>query len=79
MAAGLSYEDEQWRVTTLLYCVGPEAEDVLTSTVSLLKKELQIRQGGTQQTSTASHVRCQYCGRGAHRKDGCHARNATCF
>ena len=42
----------------------------------------QMQQGGTQQTSTASsltHVRCQYCGRDAHRKDRCPARNATCF
>ena len=32
----------------------------------------QMRQGGTQQTSTTSpltHVRCQYCGRDAHRTD----------
>ena len=32
MAAGLSGEDEQRQVNTLLYCLGPEAEDVLTST-----------------------------------------------
>jgi len=32
MAAGLADEDELRQVNTLLYCLGPEAEDVLAST-----------------------------------------------
>ena len=32
VAAGISGEDERRQVNTLLYCLGPEAEDVLTST-----------------------------------------------
>ena len=32
MATGLSKEDEERQVSTLLYCLGEEADDVLTST-----------------------------------------------
>ena len=68
VAAGLSGEDEQRQVNTLLYCLGPEAEDVLTSTgisseerkkyASVLKKLddfFQIRQANC---CTTTYKRC---------------------
>ena len=53
MASGLSKEDEERQVSTLLYCLGEEADDVLTSMNISTEKERNIRKFLINSTPTS--------------------------
>ena len=85
MASGLAGREEEQQVSTLLYCLGEDAEDILDATritTDDKKKYDKVVEAFDNYFKVLKNISVQTyrrCGRGSHSRQTCPAQDTTCF